>query len=207
MCLGNRLHQLAVRGCLIAGVVLLTAGVGPCESQETARETLDVAQSALENAGAEEQKQPTQGRPQDRRSEPPRCASDRPTIVLSCPTGGVVDANTKQQKESSDSFEWSNYTLRWDKLLGDSVAQWLMAFTGLIAISVSYFALVFTKGTLIEQRKSTKIAIDAFIEENRAWLNIVSVSIYSSSEQDTRGYTFDVLLRWKILEDHLHRIS
>ena len=34
MSLGDRLQQLAVRGCLIAGVVLLTAGVGPCEGQE-----------------------------------------------------------------------------------------------------------------------------------------------------------------------------
>jgi hypothetical protein len=33
MPLGNRLHRLVIRGCLIAGVVLLTAGVGPCEAK------------------------------------------------------------------------------------------------------------------------------------------------------------------------------
>ena len=33
MSLGNRLRQLAVRGYLTAGVVLLTAGVGPCDAQ------------------------------------------------------------------------------------------------------------------------------------------------------------------------------
>jgi hypothetical protein len=37
----DRLRQLAVRGCLIAGVVLLTAAVGPCESQESSVQATD----------------------------------------------------------------------------------------------------------------------------------------------------------------------
>lgn len=49
----DRLHQLAVRGLLIVGVVLLTAGVGPCESQDTGQSQPKAA--STDKAGAEGQ--------------------------------------------------------------------------------------------------------------------------------------------------------
>lgn len=183
MSLGYRLHQLAVRGCLIAGVVLLTAAVGPCDSQESAGARTDLPLEGSKITVAltpdvavqdESPKQPID--PSPTQNQPPEQTTVEPE-AREAPLSPTHPARTEHDERTTEDRDGgSGDSLFW----GDGIAQWVMAITGIGALGLSGWAVWLLKGTLDATRDAVRAADDAVTETRR--IGEAQVRAYLSCE-------------------------
>jgi hypothetical protein len=177
MSVGDRLHRLAVRACLIAGVVLLTAGVGPCESQETTQERAALSADSPENAKSSGQQDNDAQADQNQPRVNVEATNLNPTTTAPA-SSPVKEGQRKGQKGAeSDGGDTSIWF--------DSVAQWIMAITSIAATIVSAIAVMLVRRTLDATRELSAA-------ENRAWLVIDKVDVITDAHVTSSGCQFKV---------------
>lgn len=156
------LHRVAVRGCVIAGVVLLTAGVGPCESQET-RESETKAKAASAN-GRPAEIQPEANRVPEvapQTPEPQDLARIAAALEAMRPDQNSKDEQTRAARDLDAQEEMARWTL---PML---VAAALQALIG--AIGICYI------------RKTLDATRELSAAENRAWMVFDDLKVISNS--------------------------
>src|SRR3546814_372837 len=149
----NRLQAVAARGCLIAAVVLLTAGVGPCESQESTEERRGIRPETQQVAVAPPTQQGSgSGQQFDNKTPSSSDPSARPAVAMQpCPECNLAAEKRKEDREISDlAAQWS---VAWSTQDMATISWWStgIAIVGLFGIG----------WTVWETRRNAKAAIVA----------------------------------------------
>ncbi|MEQ8399320.1 MAG: hypothetical protein RIC85_05370 [Gammaproteobacteria bacterium] len=139
MPLGDRLHRLAVRGCLIAVIAIGGAALSPVSQPSPPAERL------------EEQRHNT--------SEPDERAPQQPKDVGIAGVGAPATKPASEGESRKSENEWAQYAAYFKK--EDSIAQWLMMLASLAATGISLWAVCLLRDTLKATRHTIRVAARA----------------------------------------------